>query len=313
MSDVLQQFGLSEEVNTDGETSSEVSDSEEGTVAAEAESTESETVESAGTDDAGDTGTADVQKKAKPVKLKSLEEQLDEEKGFRVRMQRELKQAKEQLTHFSELKSELDVLRGELNASKKPETPEPEISFDDNPIGYLKAQNDLITQSLAYLLNQQNTSTKVTKEQAEINKLVAQGRKAFDAFASENEDFKSSFEHLTNTRLKQYRTIGYSDDEATNQVDQEFLVILRKSIENDQNPAEIFYNISKQNGFSSKKVAEESIKKASKGSFRNKTLSNSGTMVDKDVETVRIEDMVNASDEDFDKYWEIYSKKSKRA
>lgn len=325
MSTVLESFGLNKEDSDDDSTkTSEEEVSEEGSSFRGARSKSNddsdeqdfeskELSESESGDSSQEDRTTDVQKEKKRSKIvKPVEQQLEEEKGFRTRLQRELKEAKEQLGSFSTLKSQFDELRGELNVSKQQKV-EPEFTFEDHPLEYLKNQIEQLREGIGGIAQYTNTTHQQTEQQRNMQFLLRKADASFTAFSEEKEDFPDAMTFLRSSRLKQFKAMGYSDEEANQNLSGEIVNLLQRAYGEGQNPAEIAYKISKLNGFSSLKDSKESIQKISNGQNKNKSMSSIGSGSSKKGENLMtMEDLAGMSDDDFDKHWASYNKSQKR-
>lgn len=320
MSTVLERFGLVDEVKDDAETSESPS---EKTAEKSIDVGDEGTSESGGSvDDKGvsesnreDTidevvDTSDVSTEKRRIKaVKPIEQQLDEEKGFRLRIQRELKEAKEQINSFSELKSKFDELRDELNASKKPE--EPELTFEDHPLEYLKTQIEKLSQGFNGMVEHTSNTSQINEHQRTTQALLNKGDKSFSAYSKQQLDFSEAMTYLRGVRLQQFDAMGYSEPESEQMLINETVDMLKRSYQNDQNPAEVAYQIAKINGFKSKSTAEKVIKKTSHGQDKNKTIGAVGTGASKETSLMSMEDLAGMSDADFDKHWEVVMRRQR--
>lgn len=322
MSAVLERFGLVDEVKTDADTSETAIEKGDGESATVEDGESTEFKQDGSGQDADGEGTeekstvdevidsSDVSKEKRRAKtVKSIEQQLEEEKGFRTRIQRELKEAKEQIGIFSELKSKFDELRGELNASKKPV--EPELTFEDHPLEYLKTQIDKLSQGLSGVVQHTTNTSQINKHERNIQDLLNKGDKSFTAYAKQQSDFSEAMTHLRGVRLQQFDAMGYSESESEQMLINETIDMLKRSYQNDHNPAEVAYQIAKINGFKSRGVAEKVIKKTSHGQDKNKTIGGVGSGSNKESSLVSMEDLAGMSDADFDKNWELVMRKQR--
>lgn len=149
-------------------------------------------------------------------------------------------------------------------ADKEAEKPDPEAELGDPPdpeediFGYIKwrdKKDQIRDQRLAEL---EGTATKTRTEIAEdkaAQALVQDYHADIRAFVTEQQDWGQAYDHLRQTRISQYRALGYKDDQIAAAFNEEEMGVLQTAREQNKRPAEVVYGLAVATGY--KPAAEE--------------------------------------------------------
>lgn len=122
------------------------------------------------------------------------------------------------------------------------QTTEYEVSYDDDPIGFLKMQSDTLQQHLQK--NQQELQyVRQASFMNEVNHKVKE-------FKRTNDDYGEALTFLTKTRRTQLSDSGVSDPaKQDHQINSEAWDITNNAMQNNENPAEVAYAKAKEEGY----------------------------------------------------------------
>lgn len=225
----------------------------------------------------------------------------EEEKGFRTRLLSENKEYKSELNELRALKKEFEDLKIAQQKAKEAESgPDPK----EDPIGYLQNTLSSLRKDIENIKQDKTKQTEVNTQNVEVQKLVKALQKSSIAFKENNPSFDDAIRFLSDVRTKELQMYGYDEDRIENIITYDVLQLTQNAIERELNPSELLYSLAKVKGFVSKKELKEGFDKMEKGSKRSKSLSSVGESLSTVPENPSLNELLNASDEDFDKHWD---------
>lgn len=119
---------------------------------------------------------------------------------------------------------------------------EHEISYDDDPIGHLKFQQDHLRQQLQYAQGQ--------LQQTQTNAFMDKVNYKVQEFERTNDDYSEALEYLTKQRREQLTNSGVSDPvKQDHQINSEAWDITQTAMSKGENPAEVAYAKAKEEGY----------------------------------------------------------------
>lgn len=122
------------------------------------------------------------------------------------------------------------------------QTNEYEVSYDDDPIGFLKFQNDHVQRQLQH--------TQSMLQQTQQNAFLTQVNHKVKEFEREHDDYHESLSYLTNKRREQLADSGISDPaKQDHQINSEAWDITQTAMQSNQNPAEVAYAKAREEGY----------------------------------------------------------------
>ena len=125
-----------------------------------------------------------------------------------------------------------------------PDQPQYEVTYDDDPIGFLKMQSDTLQKHVQHT-QAQLQQERLSNYQQNINNQITN-------FKREHDDYDEAFSHMVKARRQELSDGGVSDpakqDETLNA---EAWDIANKAMSEGTNPAEVAYGMSKELGYKS--------------------------------------------------------------
>ena len=176
---------------------------------------------------------------------------------------------------------------------KEPEEPKPD--FEDNPAEYLKTELDEI---------------KGFKAQAEQQAQATQAQQQFygdftkveQEFSGKNPDYFDAVKHLYDSRMSEFKTMGYDDNQSYQLAQRDAWDIVQDANNRGKNGAELIYNLAKTRGYEKGKQTTEKSEietlKEVKEVAKNTGLGASG---DTPKGQVSLSDLAGMNDDEFDK------------
>lgn len=177
-----------------------------------------------------------------------------------------------QQAQIEALKKQLDTLSEKSDLSD-----DKDIDPSVDPLGALMQAQQRIQKQIAELREKgENTareSSNIEKAQLIERHVLSQ----VEAFTKEHSDYPQAFKFVANARLAQYKTLGYSQQEAHAALDQDNNLIVQRAIQSQKNPAEMIYSLAKQFGYKgvatqTPRDAEKTLENIRKGQESAKTL-----------------------------------------
>lgn len=210
---------------------------------------------------------------------------LHEERARRKELQAEIASMKEQLASLDEIRSQLEGLREQQH------TPDP----DDDPLGNLEWQNQSMRSELdelkMYTEQQQIEQQQLQQQQQVISRYQADAQQ----FMKNNPDFVNAYNHLTQSRIAEYETLGYSTQQAQEALASDEWGIVQKAYEDGVNPAERIFAAAKLRGFNG---SDLSSVQAGLDSQTQVTSANSIPEADGSIEK-----LLSMDGDEFDQFW----------
>ncbi|MEW6765374.1 MAG: hypothetical protein AB1344_06270 [Pseudomonadota bacterium] len=133
--------------------------------------------------------------------------------------------------------------------------------FEDDPVGYLKAQQDSI-------LNAMNAFAQQQAQAAQMQQLQAQVARQAKQFAAQRPDYADALKHVVDGRRKEYKAFGLTDEQLDAALESEVGGLIRAEVAAGRNPAETMYTYAKSRGFESapsnilSEISDEDLDKA---------------------------------------------------
>ena len=235
--------------------------------------------------------TEEAQETSEEVKEEVKED--EKEKHWAINaMHEERERRKEVQAQMNKMEDRFQKLQ-ESMMPKEPEEPKPD--FEDNPAEYLKTELDEI---------------KGFKAQAEQQAQITQAQQQFygdfskveQEFSEKTPDYFDAVKHLYDSRMSEYKTMGYDDNQSYQLAQRDAWNIAQDAINRGKNGAEVFYNLAKTRGYEKGKQTTEKSEietlKEVKEVAKNTGLGASG---DTPKGQVSLSDLASMNDDEFDK------------
>jgi len=219
-----------------------------------------------------------------------------------------------------EFQKQLDALKGENENLKstfdkilkkaQEQSQDPAPSFDDDPVAALKYENEQLKKQMADFNSYKDQQIQQTEQQRGYQQFVQNYQQKAAEFSQEHPDFNDAYKYALECRLSDYKSLGYTDQQARQLVGDDEKAIAARALQEGDNPAESIYNFAKSRGFNGQqqpqqqspqdKIAanNEKIAKLEKGIEASKSIHSGGGQPVKDFS---LSDVANMDDDDFDK------------
>ncbi|MGI0011865.1 MAG: hypothetical protein ACREBU_00265 [Nitrososphaera sp.] len=246
-----------------------------------------------------DEGEEEVELEAKP---KDSRFKLKEEQGYRKRLARELKAAKDRIEGLE------NFIRAEVakNQALDQEEPEEDIDPNEKPVEFIKRELAKIRRDIDDIKGFKEDTTKANRNAAGIQNIMAFTQRSFQETGARKPDFNEAIQFLNVHRTQELKSLGYNTEQANNIMAQDVLQISNQCIANEQSPGEIFYKLARQRGYVSKQSNQDAQQKLNQGMRSAKSLST-GNNKRTTAGELTIEDILAAPDDKFDDMWRKFS------
>lgn len=204
-----------------------------------------------------------------------------------------------------EFERKLQELESRLTQSAPKEQPKV-IDPEADPIGALQEMYRRQQEQDQQRQRQEQETAQQAQFRQHVEKLEREVADYEAEFAADHPDYTKATEFLTVSRTQEYQAMGYAPQEIQQALAYEFMAISQRAMQGHQNPAEVFYNLAKQRGFTS---TPSPIDKIAAGQKAAATLNNGGG---KSGDEVTAEMLLNAEGAEYDKLWAKYAKQQKR-
>jgi hypothetical protein len=193
-------------------------------------------------------------------------------------------------------KQQIAELQEKLDALANP--PEPEVSIDEDPVGYLEKQSKMTQERIDQLGEEMRQATQ-TQQASNMQTYVSTAEQQFSA---QNPDYFDSVAHLQQARVEHYKIMGANEQQAFQAVNNELIGVTQTAIQNGKNPAQVVYELSKSTGFNkpaAERQGDKTLKALAKAQDSSGTLSSVPGQTGDDRENVMSANSLN--DAEFDK------------
>lgn len=217
------------------------------------------------------------------------------------------KEANEKLTEVQDQVSQLQGLREELTAFRDEKKAEQDqTSYDDDPIGHLREQQEQMQSDLRE--RDQQTETQQAQIQ-EVQQLQNTINAQVNEFVKDNADYQDALTYVTERRTNDLLALGIIDPVQQQQIlNTEAWNIAQTALQNNKNPADVVYTMAKSWGYkqaagqAEKTDLDKQVETIQKGQQESQTLSDAGGTPDS--ADISLSDIESMSDNDFDKLWD---------
>lgn len=226
-----------------------------------------------------------------------------EERERRKELQKQLAEAAEREKRWEERMSKLMDMQ-----AKKPE----EEQFVD-PLQRIETKVNEVVDKVNKTQEQTESEKKAT---AEHNAFMQRYTSSVNDFTKATPDFTEAYNFLINARGKELADMGLNRQEIAQQLAQDEKLIVSRAFENEKNPGEVLYSLSKGRGYQAKEKApqKKTVEDIDKGLKASKSLGSGGTKAgDKDdLESLSPADLADMSQDEFDSFFAKMEKQANR-
>lgn len=161
---------------------------------------------------------------------------------------------------LQELKERNNKLLNVIENAFQKETGEQAPSFEDDPVAALKYENNNLKKDISEIKETQNkTAEERKKENEEANFMRAYSEKVHD-FSKTTPDFDKAYRYVLQHRFDEYKTLGFTDQEANSAVHEDERLIAAKALTDGANPGERIYNLARLRGYKNESKVNEPVK-----------------------------------------------------
>lgn len=240
-----------------------------------------ETLNAEGGADAGaaDAGADQSKGEAKHVPLAALHE----ERTRRKEIDKQLREAQQQIAEFRGKFSVIERLQG--GQQQQTEQPAAIPTVEDDIFGNVKHVGETVEQIKKRL----DDADAASKAQAEHTTFVNSYKADAQKFIGTTPDYMDAYNHLLSSRAAELQAIGYEGEELGKALQADEIAIAQMAMSKGKSPAEMLYNLAKQRGYTKKEAAAaaaaaapaapsgaEKLEAIERGQAANKSLSNTG-------------------------------------
>lgn len=198
-------------------------------------------------------------------------------------------------------------LLADQRARQEQQAPAPD--FDTNPAEWLKHQLETTGKTVQQLQAEREAEQKrnaaIQSEQQFIARVQAQEAE----YTKEAPDYPDAVTFLRDKRIRMFELAGMSQQEAAQAVYGESLYYSQMALQQGRNPAEVFYSLAREYGFTGPKkpapAAEQKLEKLAKGQEKSSRMSAGG----ESAENTTLAQLAELDGEEFDKEWNRLKRK----
>lgn len=223
----------------------------------------------AGTDapGAGDGKGGDAASKTVPLTA------LHEERTRRKDLDKQLREAQQQIAEFRGRFSVIERLQG---GQQQAEQPGPVPTVDDDIFGNVKHVGETVEQ----LKKRLDDADAASKAQTEHTTFVTKYQKDAATFTEKQPDYMQAYNYILQSRVQELQALGYEGDELGQALQADELGIAQFAMSKGKSPAEVLYALATQRGYKKADAAApsgaEKLEAIERGQAANKSLSNTG-------------------------------------
>lgn len=226
----------------------------------------------------------------------------------------QLKEQREQMAQLQQRLGQFESLRNELiqyrqSQQQAQQQQSDAEAFEEDPIGYLRRQNEQIMRSM-------NAKDQATTEQTQavnaMNAFLTEVDRQKQVFMQDHPDYLEAYNFIQQQRMADYDIIGITDmDRKQQQLGTEAMQLSYYALENGMNPAELVYKMAKHRGYTPKGQQkppanlQEQVNKLNSGQQAAQSLS--GMASGPEDQPLNLSNVAEMSDDDFDKLWAEYA------
>lgn len=247
---------------------------------------------------------------AEPVDSENPKQQ-DLDSNYRNAMQEERERRKELQRQNQDMQNRLQQMEGRfqmvlerLNPQLTQQQQVQEPSFDEDPIGAIKYEQERMKQYLQAIDATEKQKAYIAQEQQVFNNFLNKYHEDAMSFAKGNNDFKDAYSHLIQSRMDEYKAAGYSQKEAASLINEDEMAIALKAYQDGVNPAQRVYELARIRGYQ-KRSSEGQKQMQQFENLKNGSMSlnNTGSSVNSNSK-ITLETLAHMNDKDFEKHWE---------
>lgn len=233
--------------------------------------------------------------------------------GIALKAEREkTREVNSKLDAVNERLKQFENIFGQIMGPQK--EGEPELKYEDDPIEYLRANQEKLAQAQAQQATERQQQQQQVQQQQAQQGLVNQYHQSASAYKETNPEFGEAYTFLMEGRMEEHQAAGYSREEASYLLHEDEMAIVAKAMNEGANPAERIHQLAKVRGFAQqapvqKTPAQNTTKKLDtieRGMKKNMSIGSA--QVGDSPNGVTLEQFANKaanmSDADFNASWD---------
>jgi len=233
---------LHDESNESGDTHEE--NPQENKIENNSETNQDESSDANREEDKGNDGESEDAQKAE-TDSERLRAMAAEERIKRKEVQKQI----EQLTKENE---QLRNTFTQIVSSSQKDAKEQAPSFEDDPIGALKHENEQLKKQFSELSNFRDQTIQERDLSRKEQMFMQSYRGHVQEFTQSNPDFHDAYQFLLQNRKAEYEMAGYSENDVNQLLHEDEAAIVANAMKNERNPAETIYQLAKLRGYAVK-------------------------------------------------------------
>lgn len=175
---------------------------------------------------------------------------------------------REERTRRKELQAQVDKMNDRwaqmmerMSAPQQQQQPEAvEIpDFDEDPIGHLRAKNELLERHLQAVRMDQQQTTAINQQAQQFNQMRSNVNAMETEFATATPDYHDAVGFLYENIRKTAQALGYDPQQVQQAVSQTAMDISMRALQQGKNPAEMAYAAARNMGWANEQPAGEAV------------------------------------------------------
>jgi len=222
----------------------------------------------------------------------AMHEEREERKKYQAQSEDLTRQLGETRANQDKMQERLDQFMDKL---AEPNAEEAKVSYEDDPGEHLRQNQQAQNERMEALEKGQGANQEAaTQAQADQNFVNAYRQQA-QQWNSEHPDFPDAYKAFRQSKIDEFKTLGYTDVDAGNMATQDERWIAQKAMQDGVNPAERITGIAKMRGYKPAQSEADKIDTIEKGQAQKSLGSNGGAAPRK----ITLEQLADMDDDDF--------------
>lgn len=214
----------------------------------------------------------------------------------------ERQRRKELQAQIAKMEERFEAFRQSLEKPK--EAPAP--SYEEDPGAHLLHEVGTVKKTAEELRAWREQQEQASIQDQTIRQWAQRFNATEQAFSQDHPDYNDAASYLRNSRLREYKVLGWSEPQAQQALINETIQIGMYAESQGKNPAEVFYTLARDRGYQPKSPEQSAstLEKLKKNVERTSTLGPGG----KSNAAPSLADIAAMDDDEFDKATENWAK-----
>lgn len=187
----------------------------------------------------------------------------------------ERERRKEMQTKVTNLERTFQAVLEKLSSPQQQQQPP---SFDEDPIGALQHNQQVLNQHVAQQYQNQQQQAEQQQRNNQLQDFAYKCQQSVREFSKTNTDYLDAYKFLSESRVNEHVAVGYTQEQARQLILEDEMAVASKAYMDGVNPAERIYGLAKMRGFQSTAAGQPQGKMSAlqKGMQASKSLSGAG-------------------------------------